>query len=221
MTTALARRIIAGQQVRIAKPLPPTLPTPVANELWADISNYTGPLTDQGCADLKAAGYVGVIVQAITGLDGRTFTRQQLTVAQRNGLRLAGYAWCFPGATEGSIRGRLAMFDGFTLEFLALDIEQAGTHVVDAERDLPICDAYWGGKTWVYTAHWFFAQQGWLHQSLWPDRPLWEALYDGVPDVNVGFVPYGGWTRMTMKQFRGTSSIGQVDQIDLNVRAAA
>jgi hypothetical protein len=222
LTTILARRI-ASSQVRSRRPLEPEPPDSagVHYELWADISNYTGPLTDEGCADLKAAGYVGVIVQAITGLDGNTYTRQQLEVARRNGLRLAGYVWCFPGASEASIRGRLGMFDGFELEFLALDVEQAGTTILDVERDLKLCNAYIRDVPFLYSGKWFFDQQGWSHLDLWADHPLWDSNYDGEPDADVGFRPYGGWTEATIKQFRGTSRIGHVDQIDLNVRRAA
>ncbi len=221
MVITAARRGGAQQQVVLAIPTPqgPLYPPHTTNELWADLSNYTGNLTDQGCADLKAAGYVGVIVQAITGLDGNTYTRQQLTVAQRNGLRIAGYVWCFPRAPEASMHSRLSMFDGFALEFLALDVEQSGLTVLDIERDLTMCDAYWRRLTWVYSGKWFFDQEGWSHLNLWADRPLWDSNYDGVPDVNVGFRPYGGWTHVAMKQFMGTSRIGHVTQIDPNVMA--
>jgi hypothetical protein len=117
-------------------------PPPVAGgELWVDCSNYTGNLTDQGCADLKAAGYVGVIIQAITGLDGVSYTRQQLAACVHNGLRIAGYVWCFPFAAPGSMLTRLGMFDGYRLEFLALDVEEAGTRKFDVDRDLALCDA--------------------------------------------------------------------------------
>jgi hypothetical protein len=185
------------------------------------MSNWTGPLTDQGCMDLKANGYVGVIVQAITGLDGKSYTRQQLATAQRNGLRLAGYVWCFPGASTASIHSRLAMYDGYMLEFLYLDVEQAGLAIADVDRDLAECDRYTGRKAGIYTAHWFFQDQRWLSLTRWADRPLWEALYDGIPDAAVGFHPYGGWTKMAIKQWAGTSSVGVVDQVDLNVTAAA
>ena len=219
MTISVAHRIVSSQQhLYVPATEPPHGPVVTHNERWADISNYTGPLTEQGCADLKAAGFVGIISQAITGLDGNTYTRQQLAMAQQCDLRLAGYMWCFPGASELGVRYRLEMFDGFVLEFLALDLEQQGTHVIDVERDLALCDPYWRGKTWVYSGKWFFDQQGWSHLDLWADRPLWDSDYDGEPDVDVGFVPYGGWTQRAMKQYRGTSTIGVVDQIDLNVR---
>jgi hypothetical protein len=199
-----------------------TPPPPVTGgELWVDCSNYTGNLTDQGCADLKAAGYVGVIIQAITGLDGVSYTRQQLAACVRNGLRIAGYVWCFPFAAPGSMLTRLGMFDGYRLEFLALDVEEAGTRKFDVDRDLALCDAYTTRLpvTWIYTGKWFFDQQHWSQETWWSWRPLWNSLYDHTPVANDHFVPYHGWTKAVIEQYRGTSSVGHVAQIDLNVTA--
>lgn len=164
---------------------------------------------------------MGAIVQAITGADGRTFTRQQLTVLVRNGLRIQGYLWCFPGSTIASVQSRLAMFDGFTLEGLWLDVEQDGLVQSDVDRDLVLCDAYTHRpkSTGIYSGHWFFVKQGWLTLTRWADRRLWESNYDDVADVAVHFTPYGGWTRPAIKQYMGTSSIGSVHQIDLDVMA--
>lgn len=182
-----------------------------------DASNYTGPLTTQGCLELTAAGVVGVIVQAITGADGRSFTRQQLGMCAANGLRVQGYVWCFPGASNASMTSRLAMFNGARLEALWLDVEQAGLKTSDVDRDLALCDAYLGARTGVYSGRWFFAGQGWLNVTRWSNRPLWDSLYNRVPIVGAGFVPYGGWTKPSVSQFAGTSSIGSVHQIDLDV----
>jgi hypothetical protein len=204
----------------------PAAPPSTTGELWVDISNYTGTLTAQGCHDLRAAGYVGCIVQAITGLDGRTYTRQQLTACVAYGLRVAGYVWCFPGASVTSIRDRLHMFDGYALEFLALDLEQGGLTRPDVERDLIECDAYIAAvpsarakRTYIYSGKWYFDQQGWSNFTWWCDRPLWDSFYNGVPVAGHGFRPYGGWTKPTMSQFQGTSTVGSVSNVDLNVSA--
>lgn len=162
---------------------------------------------------------MGVIVQAITGLDSVSWTRQHLLACTKNGLRIQGYVWCFPSGTAASMRGRLAMFDGFAIERLWLDAEQSGLHVADVDRDLVLCDSYTGKPTGVYTGRWFFAQQGWLGLRKWSDRPLWDANYDGTPNVAVGFVPYAGWTAPVIKQYRGTSTIGRVSMVDLDVSA--
>lgn len=130
--------------------------------------------------------------------------------------------WCFPGATTSSILTRLAMFDGYHIEFLALDVEQAGLKRGDVDRDLLWCDRYAGNPspTWIYTGKWFFDQQGWSKVTWWSTRKLWDSNYDGTPIANDHFRPYHGWTMCQIEQYRGTSSIGSVRQVDLNVTAA-
>ncbi len=185
--------------------------------MWADVSNYSKQLTDQGCADLRAAGIVGCIVQAITGIDGFSYTRQQLDACQRNGLRIAGYVWVFPNALRASMQSRLQMFDSFPIESLWADVEQKGLKTADVDRDLALCDVYIGKLTGVYSGRWFFQQQGWLGHTAWSNRALWDSRYDNVPETQTGFIPYGGWSECTIKQYAGSSSIGSVHQIDLNV----
>jgi hypothetical protein len=191
----------------------------VLTGLWVDASNYTGAFTDQMMADLKAAGVKGIIVQAITGADGTSYTRQQCQMAVSHGFLLGGYVWCFPGENQASIDGRLAMFDGFPLAFLWADVEQTGTTVADVNLLLARCDAYTGQQTGVYTGKWFFDQQGWSGLTLWSNRPLWVSIYDGQANVLIGFVPFGGWTACVVKQYAGSSSIGSVHMIDLDVAA--
>lgn len=118
---------------------------------------------------------------------------------------------------------RLFLFEGYDLEHLWLDVEQVGLKVADVDRDLATCDAYMGGKlTGIYSGRWFFSDQGWLGLTKWADqgRALWDSNYDQVPVVEANFRPYGGWTKPAIKQYRGTSSIGHVSQIDLDVAAA-
>lgn len=196
----------------------PVTPPPVTGPtFWVDASNYTGPLTPQGCADLKAAGYVGVIVQAITGNNGISYTRQQLTMARDNGLRLQGYVWCFPNTAKVSTTSRLSMFDGFELEYLWLDVEQAGLKQADVDRDLALCDQYFGGVTGIYSGRNVFLGNGWAGITKWSSRPLWNAYYDYVADVDEGFHPYAGWTSCLMKQYAGSSSVGRVIEVDRNI----
>lgn len=196
----------AGWPFRLRRVSPPD---PATLELWVDISNYSKELTDQGCADLKAAGVVGVIIQAVTGLDGLSYTRQQLDAATRNGLRIAGYV--FPGG----LATKLAMFDGYTIEFLWLDLElPISIHAVD--QALAMCDAYLGKLTGIYSGRWFFAQQGWLSLTRWSNRALWDSNYDGDPVLADDFRPYGGWTSCVVKQYHGTTDIGAVHELDLD-----
>lgn len=202
----------------ISSPTPPPVSQPT---LWCDVSNYTGPLTPQGCQDLKNAGYVGIIAQAITGLDGNSYTTQQLAAARDHGLRIQGYVFC---NHNSSVASRLSMFDGFDVETIWLDVEAASINSSDVDRDLRLTDKYIpaAAPIGLYSGHWVFVSHGWLALTKWSTegRALWDSRYDGIPDPDAGFVSYGGWNSSAIKQFQGTSSLGSVHGIDLNVMRA-
>lgn len=167
---------------------------------------------------------VGVICQAITGLDGATYVRQQLDACQRNGLRSRGYIWCFPLENDASIDSRLAMFDGFPIEGIGVDVEQAGISQKDVSYLLDKTAAYLAqrgiaGLPWFYSAHWYFSSRGWLSLTTWSKYPLWDTRYNNQPELLRDFVPYGGWTQddVVATQYFGTSAIGAVHQIDLDL----
>lgn len=185
-----------------------------------DASNYTGAFTGQMMQDLKAAGVVGVIIQAIAPPAPYPpgVTSQQCQVAVANGLRIQGYVWCFPGESAVSVDTRLRLFDNYPVEKLWADIEQSGLSKRDGDTLVSRCDLYnRNQRTGVYSGKWFFDQQGWSGHSYWADRDLWDAHYDNQANTNVDFVPYGGWDHCVVKQFRGTSDIGHVHEIDLDV----
>jgi hypothetical protein len=182
-------------------------------EQWVDLSNYQGDLTANMMADMRNSGVVGIVSQAITGLNGMSYCRQQLQAALEGSFRIAGYAWCFHGV---SVSQRLHMFDGFQLEYLALDNEQAGITIADVNRDFGLCDQYMGKLTEDYTARWFFQQQGWQNFTGWSGRPLWYALYDNEKDL-ADFAPFGGWTRPRMHQFSASQVFGGV-KCDISIR---
>lgn len=155
---------------------------------------------------------VGVIVQAVTGLDGNSYTQQQLAACAPH-FKLAGYV--FP-ASDVYLWQRLRLFAGYVLEALWLDVElPVSRESVDAS--LAICDSYLGHATGVYSGKWFFDRQGWSQHDYWADRMLWDSNYDGVAVTEADFTPYGGWTKPVVKQYAGTTSIGHVHQIDLDV----
>jgi hypothetical protein len=49
------------------------------------------------------------------------------------------------------------------------------------------------------------------------DRHLWDADYDGIPEAEASWSPYGGWTERRIKQFAGTSTLAGQGGVDLNV----
>lgn len=194
-------------------------PKPTSLTLGIDVSNYSGALSSGQVDDLKKAGYGLVIVQAITGLDGKSYTSQQLATCHGMFMRVQGYVWCFPNETAASVNSRLNMFNGFPLERIWLDVEQAGVTVKDVNLALSLCDLYMGNDTptGIYSGKWFFDAQKWTNRSFWANRPLWDSNYDGVADPDVNFRPYGGWDRCEIKQFRGTSTVAGIPNVDINV----
>lgn len=188
---------------------PPSLPVVVLAAKWIDVSNYQGNLSPGWFAEWQAQGYGGLIVQGVTGNDGRTFTKPQIAAALDAGWQVAGYVWCSPGdATSGNIFGRVDHFRGYAphLQFLALDVEATGTTVDDVKYDLAVCDQFarGTGPSPIYTARWFFDAQDWTHMDLWADRRLWDAYYSNSSDIDAGFGPYGGWTQRWMRQWTDT-----------------
>lgn len=202
----------------IRRPPPAAAATSCAN--WLDVANWQGALSPEWFREWATLGYGGLIVQAVAGLDGRSFTRHQLGLAQEMGWEIAGYAWVHAGQAHDSrgFRNRLALFDGFPLDFLAVDVEDLQLRPEDVEASLELGDDYLGEQTWVYSSRGVFARLGWLHLERWGDRRLWDANYDGVPDVDQGFHPYGGWTRCEMKQFTDGAQPIFTGGVDQNVR---
>jgi len=99
---------------------------------------------------------------------------------------------------------KLHLFDGFQLDFLANDVEEMQMDLADVSAALQSCDSYLGRPrdVWIYTRENLFTKAyGWANLHPWPDRKVWVANYDGIPDVNVGFHPFCGWTQAEMKQW--------------------
>lgn len=189
----------------VAAPLlyPPQRPAQpsVVPAQWLDVSNHQGNLPPGFFEVWGARGYGGLVVQGVQGHDGQSYTRQQLHAAQTAGWRIAGYVWLNARQDLGRIETRLRYFGHFALDFLALDVEEMGTTRGDIDLGLAVCDEYQGAPAWVYTAKWVFDGLGLSDNKYWADRNLWTAKYDGIPDVDAGFEPYGGWARCMMKQY--------------------
>jgi hypothetical protein len=161
-------------------------------------------LTPDWYTHWESMGFHGLIVQCVG-----EFVDQQCSSAISRGWDLAGYVW--NGYPE-----RLSMFDPYkdNMAFIADDIEMA-TGLIEptignVNNTLAACDDYLGIPAWIYTGKWVFDQLNWSNQSTWSNRNLWVSIYDGKPDIDVGFSPFGGWTHADMKQFTSTP-------IDLNV----
>jgi hypothetical protein len=87
----------------------------------------------------------------------------------------------------------------------------------DIRRCLGRIDAA-GKKTAIYSAQWFWVghlsnpQWGWLKQY-----KIWNAYYDGDPDIDFARAPWGPWTGEDVigEQYRGSTDIEGVS-VDLN-----
>jgi len=178
-----------------------------------DVSNYQRELTDEWFEHWRALGYRGLIVQAVTGMDGRSYTRQQCQAGLDHGWEIASYVWCSrgDGMSDSRFRARLELIEPYVspMHFLALDVEESGLQVEDVDADLMLCDEVKGDAPF-YTGHWVFANQGWLHVNYWAARRLWDSNYDRVANVDHGFRPYGGWHEAWLKQYTD-------EPLDLNI----
>lgn len=72
-----------------------------------------------------------------------------------------------------------------------------------------------GYEAGIYTGRWWWLQYAGDPQEF-SHLPLWPSIYDGDADKAVGFVPFGGWSVATMKQYAGTSSLGGIGGLDLD-----
>ena len=181
-------------------------------EKWIDVSNHQEVLTEAWFSHWAGLGYGGLVVQGVMNVHGESFTQRQLWAGQNAGWQIAGYVWLNAGQADRLefLQNRLNFFEGYKLNFLALDVEEPKTSREDIDAGLALCDQYQKAPAWIYTARWVFQMLRFSQHQWWRDRKLWAAQYDGIPDVNV-FQGFGGWNQCEMKQFTGSP-------LDLNVR---
>ncbi len=202
--------------------------------LAVDISNYTTPLTPTAIEGLKSAGVRHVIIQSIDPPAGYPpgRTREQIQACRAAGLTVDAYIWLWFDLDIDDIRHKLSLLDGLEIRQLWLDVEDTASIKYDQPTTeakvtaaLAACDAYKttsGQKTGVYSGKWFWADQRYMgNTAIYADRELWDANYDDVADATAGFRTYGGWQAPRIKQYRGTSVLGGVGGIDLNVLSVA
>jgi hypothetical protein len=191
--------------IRRWTPTRPRRPLPQAWPLYSlDVSNHQRELTEDFFEYWTSAGFSGLIVQAVVGMDGRSYTAQQLQAALDHHWSISSYVWCSTGdgASAWRFQQRMALLERFVdrLVFLALDVEEAGLAPEDVDADLLRVEQVKRDPP-LYTGKWFFDNQHWSEEAYWPEYRLWDSRYDQVANVDTGFVPYGGWTQSWMKQF--------------------
>jgi hypothetical protein len=198
--------------------------------LAVDISNYTSSLTATALEGLKREGVSHVIVQAVDPPapfpPGQT--REQIQACLDAGLTVDAYVWLWFDLDPSDIQHKLHLLDGLKIRQLWLDVEDTAASKYDqptteqrVSAALKLCDAYAtssGEKTGVYSGRWFWVDRRYMGNcQTFKERELWDANYDDVADATLGFVSYGGWNQVAIKQYRGTSVLANVSGLDLNV----
>jgi hypothetical protein len=198
--------------------------------LAVDMSNYTDPLTAATIQQLKDAGVGHVIIQAVDPPPGYPAgrTRAQIQACIDAGLTVDAYIWMWFDLDTADIQRKLGLLDGLAVHQLWLDVEDTAAIKYDQPTTeakvtdaLAACDGFTtlsGAKTGVYSGRWFWVDRRYMaNTSCFADRELWDANYDDVADAALGFTTYGGWQRCVIKQYRGTTAVGGVGGLDVNV----
>ena len=158
------------------------------------------------------------------GNDGlRAVARNNLANAKGAGLRIAGYAnasppdwWPIDVQMREIRRNAGDMWPH--LEHVSIDVEIPG---VTLARTLELADAIIAAgqrADILYTARWFWT--GHMSNSKdarWRRFKLWNADYDGDPDIDFGSAPYGPWMMADVVggQYQGTTQLAGA-AVDLN-----
>jgi hypothetical protein len=202
-----------------------------------DLSKYTEPRDPAALQRLKDAGVQLAIIQAHPDGYGRPSSLQLFRSAAAVGMPWDAYIYgycAFPDWTEGALQTLdLAVGEGLRPLRVWYDIEDVNApaqrmsvdqRVAAYNRDLAKIDKWSADhglpRPGVYSGGWYFAQYL-PGVTAWADRDLWDSDYDGVPDVDHGFRPYGGWTARAIKQHVGTSTLAGVGGLDQNALSAA
>lgn len=197
--------------------------------LAIDISNYSGALSADEVQGLLQAGVELVIVQAVDPAPPFPMgqTREQVQTLLAAGFTVDAYVWLWFDADISDVRGKLALLNGFPIRRLWLDVEDTAARKYDqptteakVQAALAELDGFpaSAGGAGIYTGGWFWQNRLYMDNTeTFKTRPLWDAHYDGIPDACQGFIPYGGWTDASIKQYQGTTTLAGIPNVDLDV----
>lgn len=225
MSLTVAQRGAVQQQQQTRRRVP-VAPVSTGSVLGVDVSNYTGPLTQDDLALWWAKGIRLVIIQAFpANMNQYANQLQQMTACSTFGMPFECYIYDYlatPGWRDGALAG---LWDAPWRKgrVWADEEDTSSTAMLVSRRVSAVAStlgsiAATGYEAGIYTGLWFW--QGYMGNTpMFSAYPLWDSNYDNVPDANVGFVPYGGWTHATIKQYHGTTTLEGVPNVDLNVTA--
>lgn len=203
--------------------------------LGIDVSNYTGPLQQETLRRWRDDHGVGlVIVQSLDPPAGYPpgVTIQQLQACAQFGMAVDAYLWLWTHSdARADMARKLRIVDdsGVPIRKVWMDIEDTAASTPDyriqqAREALRVIDAWCAARgvpgAGVYSAKWYWpTYMG--NTREFGSRELWDADYDGVPDNEHGWSPYGGFVSRRIKQYAGTSTLAGQGGIDLNVLSTA
>lgn len=188
-------------------------------QLAVDVSNYSGPISEEQARCLRAQG----IEHLVAGTQAPNITRAQLAAAGMAGISTDAYVYLY---WRRDVREEVAqargVIAGFPIGRLWLDCEDdagglAPSEVVD--RILAAVEACGSTPAGIYTGRWWWEPVT-ANSTRFSHLPLWHAEYtrsaEDRPDFDA-FRPYGGWSRPSMWQYRGTTSVCGLS-VDLDLR---
>jgi hypothetical protein len=152
--------------------------------------------------DMQALRDAGVELVIVGGWHGDAIGANEkcaadLALARASGLRTALYIVVDgpektgpSGAVHKGVEACGA--ESAHVSFIAVDVEVKAATMDGVAQAATVVRMY--GKTPIlYTAHWFWhGKLGNPHANC--DLPLWNAFYDGNPDIDFERRPYGCWT---------------------------
>jgi hypothetical protein len=199
-----------------------------------DISKYTNqsggtyrPITDAIVQAWLAEGIGLVVCQVHPAGYGDTLSIADLACLQRNGMPVEVYIYQYLTDrtwTIGSLQTlAAARAQGVDVKFVWLDVEDVspgGKALTQYQR----ADAIRQDLSLIAAAELPYGiySGGWWWNAYCPNivefagLPLWDSNYDGRPDPDADFHPYGGWSLVTLKQYAGTS-VDVTNGLDLDV----
>jgi len=202
-----------------------------------DVSEWGGEIKESQWKAAHDAGFRLAIVQAWGGgpvLGGKNqYCAQQLAGARKAGMMTAIYIWIPPDdttRTEFLIQAAkdAAGSEYQHIKFVAMDIEgEKLLHPTDPKARLADAISHIQDKRVViYTSRsmWGKVMDGAIELILPIEckvqvnqYPLWDARYDKIADLDMNWVPYGGWKERAIKQYQGTTTVAGGISADLNV----
>ena len=177
-----------------------------------DISKYQGSIDQATWRALEMSGQAVAIVGAWHGIDANPHCEGNLLRAKSAGMVTATYT------ALNSLNGFTAVQNAKAacgsawgdVAFVAIDCEINGITETTIRQAIQQCDDF-GKQACIYTAYWWWHDQ-FGNSTQFAHMPLWNAYYDGEPDVDFGRLMYGGWavSSVVMEQFTGSSQLAGI-----------